>query len=84
MVHPTMTRNIVLPSIVDDYPPATYYNTSTNQPQNQPSQMAFYVLSLKLILILGEILESFYSGGPVQLPNMDDEFEEPLVWPQKD
>jgi hypothetical protein len=63
MIHPSTTSNMVLPSIVDDHLLTSNGNTVLEQTQTQPSSMAFYVHSLKLLQILGDMLDSFYSGG---------------------
>lgn len=72
MIHSRSTRSFVLPSMVDDDLLTPNYKATTRSPTKR-SKIAFYVQSLKLILILGEILESFYSQDSDQNVTTDGE-----------
>jgi hypothetical protein len=73
MIHPSQTRSFSLPSVVDDDLLAPDHKSPASQPPDQPSKITFYVHSLKLLQILGDILDSFYSQESDQALNRDEE-----------
>jgi hypothetical protein len=56
-----VTRNLVLPQIIDDELLTTDPCLSAVQPDDKPSYMAFFVNTLQLYEIMGDILVTLYS-----------------------
>lgn len=56
-------RDLQLPQIIDDELLSSYPNPPAGQPEDKPSHMAFFVYTLQLYEIMGDILITLYSGG---------------------
>jgi hypothetical protein len=63
MIGPAMSRSVPLPAAIDDEFLSLEQGIDAVQPANIPSKTDFYVQTLKLYIILEEILNGFYSSG---------------------
>ena len=62
-----VTQNLNLPQAIDDELLTSYPNPPATQPPDKPSHMAFFVHTLQLYEIMGEILTTLYSTGTRRL-----------------
>lgn len=58
-----VTRDLILPSSIDDELLTSAPQPPAVQPEEKPSQMAFFVHTLQLYEVMGDILTTVYSGG---------------------
>jgi hypothetical protein len=56
-------QGLQLPQIIDDELLSSYPDPPAEQPDDKPSHMAFFVHTLQLYEIMGDILTTLYSGG---------------------
>ncbi|KAI9497290.1 fungal-specific transcription factor domain-containing protein [Zychaea mexicana] len=64
-----VTQNLILPQAIDDELLTSNSDPPAAQPENKPSQMAFFVHTLQLYEIMGDILTTLYSTGTRRLEN---------------
>ena len=58
-----VTQNLILPEAIDDEILTSYPDPPAKQPEDKPSHMAFFVHTLQLYEIMGDILTTLYSTG---------------------
>ena len=63
MISLALSRELALPSAIDDELLTTAPEPPAQQPEDRPSILAFFVEALKLLDFLGEILDAFNVGN---------------------
>lgn len=58
-----VTQDLNLPQVIDDELLTSYPDTPAEQPHDKPSHMSFFVHTLQLYEIMGEILTTLYSNS---------------------
>ncbi|KAI7849795.1 fungal-specific transcription factor domain-containing protein [Circinella umbellata] len=58
-----VTQNLILPEAIDDELLTSYPDPPAKQPEDKPTRMAFFVHTLQLYEIMGDILTTLYSTG---------------------
>lgn len=58
-----VSQQPALPQVIDDDLLTTAPNPPAVQPEDKPSHMAFFVHTIRLYEIMGDILNTIYSGG---------------------